>query len=178
VIDPSDLRTAILRRGGVIIESKLGDEDKVPSLLRRTYDGQWMHLFYNDARLRLPGNAAVASHIRRNGFWFPDTPQADDLIADKVVEALFEPICRDYQRVALEVERMAPGGEITAHEIVARVDEAFLGDVEDALGELVERGVLSRDRDRYKWAAEPRDLGEFINDCAWSGAVQYQSMIS
>lgn len=177
-IDPSDLRSAILRRGGVIIESKLGDEDKVPSLLRRTYDGQWMHLFYNDARLRHPGNAAVASHIRRNGFWFPETPQADDLIAAKVVEALFEPICRDYQRVALEVERMAPGGEITAHEIVARVDEAFLGDVEDALGELADRGILTRDRDRYRWAGGPRDLGEFINDCAWSGAVQYQSMIS
>jgi hypothetical protein len=177
-IDPAVLRSAIIRRGGVIIESKLGDEDKVPTLLRRTYDGQWMHLFYHDARVRLPGNAAVASHIRRNGFWFPEAPNTDDNLADAVVEALFEPICRDYQRVAHEVERMPAGGSITAHSIVARLDDAFLGDVEDALAELADRGILKNEKDKFTWAGEPRSLGAFSNDCAWSGVVQYQTMIS
>ena len=177
-IDPAMLRSAIIRRGGVIIESKLGDEDKVPTLLRRTYDGQWMHLFYHDARIRMPGNAAVSAHIRRNGFWFPEALHADDDLADAVVEALFEPICRDYQRVAHEVERMPAGGVITAHDIVARLSDAFLGDVEDALTDLVERGVLAQERDRFTWAGSPRSLGAFSNDCAWSGVVQYQTMIS
>lgn len=177
-IEPSALRSAIIRRGGVIIESKLGDEDKVPPLLRRTYDGQWMHLFYHDARVRLPGNAAVAAHIRRNGFWFPETQHADDDLADAVVEALFEPICHDYQRVAREVGQMPADGVITAHDIVARLDEAFLGDVEDALADLAERGVLAHDREKYRWADGPSDLTDFRNDCAWSGAAQYQFMIS
>ena len=177
-IDPAALRTAIIRRGGVIIESKLGDEDKVPSLLRRTYDSQWMHLFYHDARTRLPGNAAVAAHIRRNGFWFPEESHPDDRLADAVVEALFEPICRDYRRVAEEVERMPADGSITAHDIVARLDDAFLGDVEDALGELALRGILKQEKDKFHWADGRRDLSSFSNDCAWSGVLQYQSMIS
>lgn len=177
-IDASDLRSAIIRRGGVIIESKLGDEDKVSSLLRRSYEAQWMHLFYSDAKLRLPGNAAVAAHIRRNGFWFPDAPQTDDAIADAVIEALFEPICHDYVRVAADVEKMPAGGSVTAHEIVARLHEAFLGDVEDALADLADRGVLARDRDRYRWAEGPRDLSEYRGECTWSGASQYQTVTS
>jgi fatty acyl-CoA reductase len=177
-IDASALRTAILRRGGVIIESKLGDEDKVPPLLGRTYDSGWMHLFYHDARTRLPGNAAVGAHIRRNGFWFPEEQHPDESVADAVVEALFEPICRDYQSVAREIEKMPANGEITVHELVARLDEAFLGDVEDALADLVDRGILTRDRDTYRWADSPRDLGEFISDCAWCGALQYQTAVS
>jgi nucleoside-diphosphate-sugar epimerase/1-acyl-sn-glycerol-3-phosphate acyltransferase len=168
-VDPSALRSAILRRGGVIIESKLGDEDKVPPLLRRTYDGQWMHLFYHDARTRYPGNAAVMAHIRRNGFWFPEGDHADDALADAVVEALFEPVCRDYQRVAQEVERMPASGSITAHDIVARLDDAFLGDIEDALMDLAERGIVTRDRERFRWAEGPRDLSDLIADYAWSG---------
>jgi 1-acyl-sn-glycerol-3-phosphate acyltransferase len=177
-IDPAALRSAIIRRGGVIIESKLSDEDKIPPLLRRTYDGQWMHLFYHDARVRLPNNAAVASHIRRNGFWYPESNQTDDELADAVVEALFEPVCRDYQRVAREVERMPADGVITAHDVVARLKEAFLGDVEDALADLAERGVLVEERGKFRWANGRRDLSDFQNDCAWSPAWQYQSMIS
>src|SRR5688572_2962123 len=177
-IDAAALRTAIIRRGGVIIESKLGDEQQVSPLLRRTYDAQWMHLFYNDARARLPGNAAVAAHIRRNGFWFPEGATMDDDVADAVVEALFQPICRDYQIVAREVEKLPEKGSITAHDIVARIDDAFLGDVEDALADLVDRGILARDRDRFTWADGPRDLSEYCSECAWSGAGQYQSVTS
>jgi fatty acyl-CoA reductase len=177
-IDPSALRTAILRRGGVIIESKLGDEDKVPPLIRRTYDGQWMHLFYNDARTRMPGNAAVMAHIRRNGFWYPEGDYGDDELADAVVEALFEPICRDYQAVIRDVGKLPADGVVTAHDIVARLDGVFLGDVEDALGDLVERGILVHDRGQYRWAGQPRDLSDLIADCAWSSAGQFQSAMS
>ena len=103
---------------------------------------------------------------------------ADDEVADAVVEALFEPICRDYQSVARELERMPADGVVTAHDLVARLREVFLGDVEDALGDLVERGVLVRDRDKYRWADGPRDLSDFISDCSWSAADQYQSAMS
>ena len=177
-IDPSALRTAILRRGGVIIESKLGDEDKVPPLIRRTYDGQWMHLFYNDARTRMPGNAAVTAHIKRNGFWFPEGEYGDDELADAVVEALFEPICRDYQAVIHDIQKLPADGVVTAHDMVARLNGVFLGDVEDALGDLVERGILVNDRGSYRWAGQPRDLSELIADCAWSSAPQFQSAMS
>jgi fatty acyl-CoA reductase len=177
-IDPADLRTAIVRRGGMVIESALVGEDRVPELLQRTYDAQWMHLFYADALTRVPGNAAVVSHVRRNGFWMPDTARFDDDVADVVVEALFEPICRDYDRVTRELEKLPASGKISAHELVARMDGAFLGDVEDALADLAERGVLSRDRDLYRWANGVRDLTSYRNDCAWCGTVRYDKMIS
>ncbi len=177
-IDLAALRAAITERGGVVIESRLNGEDRVPALLQRTYDGQWMHLFYADARVRAPGNAAVTSHIRRNGFWFPETPHFDDGVTDAVVEALFEPVCRDYQMVARELETMPAGGTITAHQLVARLDGAFLGDLEGALADLAERGVLVRERETYRWADGPRDLSDYRNDCAWYGTVQYDKMIS
>ncbi|MEO8193083.1 MAG: SDR family oxidoreductase [Gemmatimonadales bacterium] len=177
-IDPAALRAAITERGGVVIESKLDGEDHVPALLQRTYDGQWMHLFYADARVRAPGNAAVTSHIRRNGFWFPETSQFDDDITDAVVEALFEPVCRDYQLVATEVEKMPEGGTITAHELVARLDGVFLGDVEGSLADLAERGILVPERDTYRWADGRRDLSDYRSDCAWYGTVHYDKMIS
>jgi len=177
-IELKSLRTAIVRRGGVVIESELGDEDKVPELLQRTYDAQWMHLFYPDAIARVPGNAAVVSHVRRNGFWTPSSPRYDDEVTDAVVEALFEPICRDYERVTRELEKVPANGKITAHEIVARVDNVFLGDVEDVLADLAERGILSRDRDVYRWANGVRDLTSYRNDCSWCGTMRYDKMIS
>lgn len=177
-IEAASLRSAIIRRGGMIIESKLDGEEKVPAVLRRSYDGQWMHLFYDDARRRAPGNIAVASHIRRNGFWFPEALHFDDHVTDMVVEALFEPVCRDYDRVALEVERLGPDGSVTAHEIIARLDEAFLGDVEDALADLEERGVLSQEKGRYRWANGAPDLSEYRSECAWDSGVHLHRMLS
>ncbi|MEO5589016.1 MAG: 1-acyl-sn-glycerol-3-phosphate acyltransferase, partial [Gemmatimonadaceae bacterium] len=178
-IDAAGLRSAIIRRGGMIIESKLDGEEKVPAVLRRTYDGQWMHLFYADARRRAPDNIAVKSHIRRNGFWFPEALQFVDHLTDAVVEALFEPVCRDYERVAAEVEKLPLDGSITAHQIVARLDDAFLGDVEDALADLAEREILGQERDSYHWANGVRDLSEYRNDCAWDGgALHFDRILS
>ena len=177
-IDPNALRSAIVMRGGTVIDSPLRGEDDVPEMLQRTYDAQWMHLFYPDALARVPGNAAVASHVRRNGFWTPSAPRFDDDVTDAVVEALFEPICRDYAAVTRELEKLPSAGKITAHEIVAQLDGVFLGDVEDVLADLAERGVLSRDRDIYRWANGVRDLTSYRNDCAWIGTKRYDMMIS
>ncbi|MEO5588453.1 MAG: SDR family oxidoreductase [Gemmatimonadaceae bacterium] len=177
-VDPAALRSAIVRRGGLVIESPLGGDDEVNPLLQRTYDAQWMHLFYPDALARVPGNAAVASHVRRNGFVEQVPPLMDEDVTDAVIEALFEPICRDYERVTRELEKLPAGGKITAHDIIARLDGAFLGDVEDALADLADRGVLSANREVYSWATGVRDLTSYRNDCKWHGTVRYDKMIS
>jgi hypothetical protein len=168
-MDRSALQTAITRRGGEVIISKLGGEEEVPTLLQRTYEAQWMHLFYADALARAPGNAAVASHVRRNGFWYPEGPHFDEEIADGVVEALFVPICRDYQRVVTEIETMPASASVTPHELIARLPGAFLRDIEDALDDLTDRGVLTRTRDSFRWANGRRDLTDYRNECAWQG---------
>ncbi len=177
-IDPAALRSAITRRGGVVIESKLPAEDEVPPLLQRTYEGQWMHLFYADAEIRAPGNVAVASHIRRNGFWFPEGRHFDDEVTEAVLQGLFEPICRDYQRVSQAVEAMPADSVFTAHDLVQRLPGAFLRDVEDTLDDLTERGVLVRERDAYRWANGPSDLSAYRNDCVWHAAAHSDRMVS
>ncbi len=177
-IDPGALRTAIVERGGVVIDSRMSNEGNVSALLQRTYESQWMHLFYADARLRAPGNAAVESHIRRNGFWFPEGLRFDDQLTDSVVEALFEPICGDYERVARAVEAMPADSELTAHQLLGRLTGAFLRDVEDALGDLADRGMLSRDRDTFRWANGPRDLTDYENQYAWEPTSHRDKMIS
>jgi hypothetical protein len=170
-IDPAALMAAIARRGGVVIESKLDGDRNVPSLVERTFTAQWMHLFYADARVRSPDNPAVASHVCRNGFWFPETLHFNDPITDPVVTALFEPICRDYQAVAQTLESMPADSQFTAHELIRRLPGSFLPDVEGALQDLAERGVLACEGETYRWANGPRDLTDYRNACAWDGAA-------
>ena len=177
-IDPVVLRAAIERRKGVVIDSKLGGQNKVPAILARTYEGQWMHLFYADALARAPHNAAVASHVRRNGFWFPQTVDTHDDITDTVVEALFEPVCRDYDRVAREIETMPVDSRFSAHDLIERLPGAFLRDVEDALADLSDRGILLREREFFGWAGAKRDLTDYRNECRWEGAGHRAKMIS
>ncbi|MDQ3522771.1 MAG: SDR family oxidoreductase [Gemmatimonadota bacterium] len=177
-IDPAALHSAIARRGGEVIESKLGGEGEIPPLLQRTYEGQWMHLFYADALARAAGNVAVASHIQRNGFWFPEDCHFDDEITEAVLQGLFAPICRDYQRVAQAVEAMPNDSAFTAYELVHRLPGTFLRDVEDTLEDLTERGFLAPEGEAYRWANGSSDLAAYRNDCVWHAPAHSERMIS
>jgi alcohol-forming fatty acyl-CoA reductase len=151
-IEPDALQAEIERRGGVVVESRLAGADKVPELVRRTYETQWMHLFYADALERFSTEAAVAAHVRRNGFWYPvEHSAADDLMTHRVLKALFEPVCQDYRRVAAEVAAF-PAEGLTVLDVVRRLPGSFLRDVEDALDELADAGVLEVDGDRFRRA--------------------------
>jgi hypothetical protein len=151
-IEPDALQAEIERRGGVVVESRLAGAGEVPELVRRTYEMQWMHLFYADALERFGSDGAVGAHVRRNGFWFPDAPAtADDLMTHRVLKALFEPILHDYDRVAAEVDAF-PADGVGVLEVVRRLPGTFLRDVEDALEELVDTGVLEFDGRRFRRA--------------------------
>ncbi|HSJ31155.1 MAG TPA: SDR family oxidoreductase [Longimicrobiales bacterium] len=155
-IEPDALQAEIVRRGGLVIESRLDGADEVPELVRRTYESQWMHLFYADALERFGGDGAVAAHVRRNGFWFPAaSTHADDLMTHRVLKALFEPIREDYRRVAAEVGAFPVEG-LTVLDVVRRLPGSFLRDVEDALDELADTGVLEFDGERYRRAEGSR----------------------
>jgi alcohol-forming fatty acyl-CoA reductase len=153
-IDPDALRAAIARRGGVVVDSRLDRASEVPAALARTFECQWMHLFYADALARLPGDAAVESHVRRNGFWYPEAP-ADEPVAPAVVEALFTPIRRDHERVREAAEALPAGLEFNAEMMVQKLPGAFLRDVEDALAHLAEEGVLSGEGQTFRRVGGP-----------------------
>jgi hypothetical protein len=137
-----------------------------------------MHLFYADARARASDNAAVASHIERNGFWFPESTRFDDPLTDAVLDALFDPICRDYQSVADELRRVPAGEELTVRDLVRRIPGSFFPDVETALDDLVARGVLENKDDKYQWKGAPSDLTDYRNACAWIPSATRHRMVS
>jgi alcohol-forming fatty acyl-CoA reductase len=163
------LQAEIVRRGGLVIESGL-EAGQVPELVRRTYETQWMHLFYADALDRFGHDGAVGAHVRRNGFWFPTAAatEADDLMTYRVLKALFEPICEDYRRVAAEVDAF-PAEGLTVLEVVRRLPDSFLRDVEDALAELVDAGVLEFDGEKFRRAEGNRAAA--VQDARWVGAL-------
>lgn len=177
-IEPPALRAAIISRGGAVIESKLNGDIEVPALIDRTFCGQWMHLFYADARNRAAGNPAVESHINRNGFWFPEGKRFDDPLTDAVLDALFDPICRDYQAVADAVTKIPSGKQFTAREIVRRTPTAFYPDVEGALDDLVERGILQCEDDKYSWSQTRVSLDDYRSACAWVSSAPRHRMVS
>ena len=177
-IEPPALRAAIMSRGGAVIESKLNGDGEIPPLLDRTFCGQWMHLFYADARNRAPDNPAVQSHVSRNGFWFPEGKRFDDPLTEAILDALFDPICRDYQAVADAIGDRSAGEQFTARDIVRGIPGAFYPDVEGALDDLVERGVLECKDDMY-WSKESHpNLEDYRNACAWESAAQRHRMVS
>jgi alcohol-forming fatty acyl-CoA reductase len=169
-ISPVALRSAIVARGGVVIESRLGVQE-IALPVQRTFDAHWMHLFYADALERHPGHAAVEAHIRRNGFWFPPRGAGDDPLRDRIVDALFEPICRDYALIAAEVEAMPAEGWTTL-DVVRRLPGVFLREAEDALDELADAGVLERDGECYRPVAGGPPPADFARRWAWTGAPQ------
>jgi hypothetical protein len=175
-VNAPSLRAVIADRGGRVIDSRLDREAEVPELVARTFETQWMHLFYADALERFAGNEAVAAHVRRNGFWYPPATGSDDPEAAAVLDALFEPICRDFARVASEVPAFPEEG-LTVHGVVGRLPDVFLREVEDALDELAEHGVLERDGDCYRRAADGPDPLAFAERWAWSGATRREESL-
>jgi hypothetical protein len=177
-IEPAALRAAIVSRGGVVIESKLNGDLDVPDLIDRTFCGQWMHLFYAEARTRAPDNSAVASHIGLNGFWFPESTRFDDPLTDVVLDALFDPICRDYQAVAEALSQVPEGARVTVRDLVLMMPGSFFPDVEGALDDLVGRGVLESEEDKYWWKDAPSDLTDYRSACAWVPSSRQHRMVS
>jgi alcohol-forming fatty acyl-CoA reductase len=175
-VDPASLRSMLADRGGMVIESRLHAEEEVPGLMRRSFEAQWMHLFYADALERFAAHEAVAAHVRRNGFWFPAATGSDDAETAAVLDALFEPVCRDFSAVASLVESFPDEGT-TALEAVRRLPGAFLRDVEDALDELEAAGILERDDDRYRRAPGVRDAAAHAERWAWVGATRREESL-
>ncbi len=153
-IDLRALRSEIERRGGMVLDSGLEGAYEVPDQIRRTFDAQWMHLFYDDAMKRFGDEWAVRAHVRRNGFWVAPRVAGDNLLSHQVVTALFTPIIHDYSRVASEVNTF-PADGLTVSEVLRRLPGSFQRDVEDAMDELLDSGVLERDGDVFRPVTAP-----------------------
>jgi hypothetical protein len=55
---------------------------------------------------------------------------------------------------------------------------SFFPDVEGALDDLVGRGVLESEEDKYWWKDAPSDLTDYRSACAWVPSSRQHRMVS
>ena len=172
-VDEAWLAEAVRARGGRVLDSDLPAPAEASAVLRQSLRNQWMHWFYPEALALFPHSLAVRDHVARRGWLEPSTPRAPgDPRVRRLVESLFAPIARDYQRAALSLgspERMPlpPGPK----PLVLASPEAHLPHLEDAYQALVDRGILSRSSpDSHAWGPQAHALEAFLKDCPLEGS--------
>lgn len=177
-IDLPWLRRAILRRGGQIIDSRLAGEEDVSATMEQCMRYHWLHLFYGEAVAAYPHHPAIQHHCRLNGY----AAQPGDLNVDAelqdpcvraLLQALFEPICRDYVTVTDALG--SPSGRVavsTPKAVVQKVATAHLPNVEACFEDLVQRGILvATVGDEYEWGPNATHLADYAATCIWPDDV-------
>jgi 1-acyl-sn-glycerol-3-phosphate acyltransferase len=169
------LAEAIRARGGRVLESPLSDGEPLDPRVESALAHQLELLFHPDARRTLGAHPAVADHLERNDFRMraPHPDQPLDEVGAAVVARLFEPICRDYERVAAALG--APGERLAVDSpaaLVRREPERHLPNVEAAFADLARRGVLERCGDGYVWGPQAGDLPRMRALYAWPEGSQ------
>jgi hypothetical protein len=147
-VDLEWLKTAIVERGGRVMDSPLSDVESVDPLNERTMRYHWIHHFYPDILSLLPENPVITRHVRENGFKEGSAePSAKDPSYDArlcaLLRTLFKPIVEDYLRILDTAAREKGLPEMAdAKSVVAAHPESFLPIVEEALADLAERDLL------------------------------------
>lgn len=163
---------AIGLRGGLVLETKMDDEN-VPPLIARCMHYQFEHLFYTEAAIAFAGHPAVESHIRLNRYAEVGPPSPDLELDDprviQVLCALFGPVVRGYRTTAAALGEPDVPLALTTPAAVLRSqsdDNLHLGDVEGAFTDMVERNILAYDKETrtYSWGPEADQL-EAYREC-------------
>jgi len=170
------LRDAIERRGGLVVDSPLDGEAAIDTVSEQCMRYNWLHLFYADAHALWPEHPALAHHIAQNGYLpltrKPGEAELRDPRLHALLRALFEPIGRDYARVAERLGTPAwPPRHTSPRSVLYEVPDAHLPHVQAAFEDLVQREVLAADATHgYAWGAKASDLQDYHQACAWPGA--------
>jgi hypothetical protein len=143
-VDVAWLRSAIERRGGRVLDVPRRDQAVAPAI-ERTFRWHYRHLFHPEALRLFAGDAAIESHVARNGWSAPAALDLEAELADprvqRLVRALFDPVRSDHAAVAalLRASEASEIGSMSAPEVLTllrgRGVRAHLSHVEDALAE-------------------------------------------
>lgn len=136
------LAEALEERGGRVLASELPAEKCSPAV-DQSLRNQWMHLFFSDAKALYPEDEIVAHYVERHA-WAPlhDRPNTEDPRVKQVVDALFEPVRRDYSLTAQTLEGSENPGEITPQAVVRVQRQSLVPSVAAALDFMHKRGLL------------------------------------
>ncbi len=170
-MDLAWLRDAIERRGGQVIDSPLGGEDNLDPITEHSLRYQWQHLFMDEALAIWPEHPALQHHVARNSFhrqqYTATGAEIHDPRLHKLLRALFEPVARDYARVAQALGTPAfPPRHALASTAVYEMPDAYLPTIQAAFDDMVERGILVVGAGgRHDWGPRAADLSAYREQC-------------
>jgi len=165
-VDLRWLVEAIGLRGGLVLETKMDDEN-VPPLIARCMHYQFEHLFYTEAAIAFAGHPAVESHIRLNRYAEAGPPspelELDDPRVIQVLCALFGPVVRGCRATTAALGEPSVPLTLSTPAAVLRSrsdDVLHLADVEGAFADMVERNILAYNKDEkvYSWGAKADEI--------------------
>lgn len=181
-VTPAQLRGAIERRGGLVIQSTLSraDDIAVPPCIERSFQYQWMHWFIDEAITAQPQNLALRSFAEQIRYARPDmhgVEKDDSPALSSLRKCLFKPVADNYQFIADFCAQTLPQSLRRQQLIEAAVSRAeqerFAVDVpviENALTELLQLGLLTKDEGGKLTATDAAALLSFAQQCCWHDA--------
>ncbi len=167
------LKSAIEARGGRVLESPLKGEEKVDPTIAATFHYQWSHYFFPEALAAFPEHPAIQHFLRGNLYMEIPTPRPGaerDEHLSSVLQALFQPLCRDYFGAAEALgERPGRVPLRSAVELLPEIPGAHLPHLEACLEDLVAREILVQlpKGEGYAWGPKAQDLNRYREACRW-----------
>lgn len=178
------LKHAIIARGGSVLESKLKDESQIPTEIEKTMRHSWMHLWYADALAAYPNHPAIIHHIQQNRYANgplanPVSPLNDT--TKRLLDVLFGPICRDYERVAaLLNSRTLPLNYKSAQDIIREHKMSHLPFVMDGFLSLIDKGIVvsNSETGTLGWGPQAATINLYLKECAFPIEIPVKSTIN
>lgn len=163
-----DLARLLRARGVPVLDSVLPLKEAADPLQERSLRQQWEHAFYADAVRQLSEHPVIRSHVARNGY-AARVPGAEP-VPGALLRALFEPVCRDHAEVARYLGAFLDRDlRCGVRDVLAALPTAFRPEVEAALDDMVQRGILVLEGGVYTWGPEARALPAHADACRWPG---------
>lgn len=173
-VEPTWLRGELEQRGARVLRSPLADGEDLDAALAACLRYQFEHFFYPEARARFPDHPAIGHHLRRNDYLGLPGNGASQALEDErlglLLRALFEPVCRDYERVARSLGDPAEPLRVRSPaEVARRWRDAHLPSLEGAFADLVERGMLAGPdaQGRFSWGPRADALPNLASAYRW-----------
>lgn len=173
-IDLAWLRDAIERRGGQVIDSPLGSEETLDPVAEQALRYQWQHLFHEEALTLWPEHPAIQHHVRQIGYhkqeYCATAAELDDPRLRKLLRAVFEPVARDYDRVAFSLgSAQWPPRHATPRTVGYELPDAYLPHIHGAFDDLIARQILAKDdQGRATWGSKAAEIDNYRDACAWT----------
>jgi fatty acyl-CoA reductase len=172
-IDMQWLRDAIVRRGGQVIDSPLGNEERLDPVAEVSLRYQWLHLFHREALALWPDHPALRQHFALNGFhqqqYVAEGAELDDPRLRTLLKAVFEPVCRDFARTAGSLGSTDyPPRHATPRGVLYEMPDAYLPNIQGCFDDLKARGILATDAQRRSvWGPHADQIAAYAHAVAW-----------